>query len=816
MLLACTGIALVCACGVSDADAARDDAKNVIYKRTTVGGSDAITVSNEGRFFHREKCKIHTEITISSVLHNGHRRNNPDATFYPGDALDYEIRVRFEGCSAVKTCGSDVPPNPGTACARLESICVLGRHGCRHGGFTGFGGSGPGTESGTAVIPHGIYGPDESYSVTKRSYAMAAYHGQTPRGAFSGYSPITSVASFPVRVLDPGLSTVLSHVPLTDSDGYAAANLDGTYYVWDPVHIVHETDYRWKDERIGTISVRHAMTHGILDNVHRFDCDAESCTHTINDLPGYDPHTMQHGYGGGSRVYNSTCTQGRTNDDAGPTCTAYHGIHDIAYESTLYNIDGVHPILTGPERARSIHNTTSPLLVQYEPEFADPYPYISLKDDAGHNGNWSWSKRHVMAVQYMGSAGGGRDDPDFGPHKQRRALLNMADYEGAALFVGRQVPIDAALEWSQAAGVSGPDDERCTVHDASLLDGAVLFGRHSDSAMFVHAGYGRVYFAYDMTDFMLENNSQRAVLNNTLQTAGFAGQQLRDIISYNYTYPAARFGIPASLIMTDSDGLVADASVHVRISPVPPGPYSGGLTHLHDHVCQNVLQKTGDPEYPNLVVSDMYPRQMQARTDTGGRMDYVLNRTSAVFGDLYALAAESTAHLDINLIYEAPSAYDFVYGVDDSAASRTRTERSGVTFTSPLLEIANIDGDNPLDLSVSCADCPHTLLHVRPHAAFGKIEAVEHNGRPVEGACTVEDACTISAQRGAGNDVTLTNSWGGTAKTSITVPGTDATAGLDVDVYQIIAVVLIGIAALVVWRAFGAAIERLRAMIGAN
>lgn len=819
LLLVCAGAALVMICGAVDDAFAQRGTQGVIYKQTTVGGSDAITISNESRYYHREKCKIYTDMTISSVSHNGHRRNNPDGTFYPGDALRYNIGVRFEGCSVVKPCRADVVPNNGVACIPPESICVSRRQGCQHVGFSGLGNAGPRSESGTVKIPSNIYGPDESYSVTKESYALAKFVGRTRYGAFSGYALISSIANYPVNVIDPELSTRLSQAPLTDSDGYTAANLDGTYYVWDPIHVIHKTDYRWKDERIGTISATHKMAHGILDSVHQFTCKTKSCTHTVDDLRGYDPLTLKHRYGGGNAVYNSTCVQGAYKG-AGSTCGAYHGAHDITYESALHNIGGS-SIRTGSERASSIYTTTDPLIVQYLPEFSSPYPYISLKDDASASDNWSWSKRHVVAVQYMGSTGGGRDDTDM-LHKQRRALFNTLDYSGNALFLTDRIPIDATLEWSKTAGVSGADDERCDSHDENLIDDVLLFGRRADSAMFTQAGYGRAYFAYDITDFMQKNNSQRAILNNTLQTANFAGEELRDLVSYSYTYPAAQFGVPASIVMTDSEGIVEHGSISAKISPLPydpgsfdPNPYARDLEYLHDHICHHVYEETGDTEYPNLVVSDMYPRAMSVHADTGGRVNYMLNRTSVIFSDVYALFADSTADLDINSIYEAPSAYDFLYGIDDGTANRTRTITSGVTFASPLLEIANIDSDNVLDHTMPCAECPHTTLQIQPRPEFGRVDTIEHNGKLVEALCD-SDGCTLSALKGHENNVRLTNMWGGTASTALFVPSTDAASGLSIDAHQIATVVLIGIGALVVWRAFGALFARLRAEAGAE
>lgn len=822
----CIGISIlvIFSCVIGDASA-RHNNENIIYKHKATSGSNSVTYTNDARYYYRETCKIHSDITISSVLHNGHKRNNPDSTFYPGDALEYNINVRFVGCSAVKTCSADVLPNNGVECVPLKATCIQRRSGCQHTGFTGYAGSGPRSESGTIIIPHDIYGPDESYSVTKKSYAMAKIIVRTTRGVYEGYSLVTSVANFPIRVIDPGLSTVLLHKPLTDSEGYFAANLDETYYVWDPINVVHKVDYKWKDERIGTIHVRHDQTHGILDNVHQYTCDKVSCVHTTPTLRGYDPQTLKHEYGGGLGIYNSSCTQGMTMIDEKPTCSAYHGRHNISYETTLYNIDSNSKIRTGIMRAQSIHNSTEPLIVQYAPTFSKPYPYISLKDDARDLGNWSWSKRHVMAIQYMGSLGGGRDDPDTAPHELRRALFNELDHSGNALFVTGTIPIDVTLDWSETGGLASRDDTRCDEYDTVLDDDNVLlFGRSNDSAMFTQAGYGRLYMSYPISDFMRDNSAQTATLQNTIQTSMFAGQDLRDLVSYNYTYPIARFGIPVSFVMMDSEGFVEHSNVSAKITPIPQrsNSFVSSETHseddpsyLHDYICQNVFKKTDDAQFANMVVSDMYPRTMNIHS-TEGRLDFILNRTSAIFSDVYALIADSPSDLDINSIYETPSAYEFLYSVSVGNVNHTRNIISDVAFTSPLLEIANIDNDNVLDHTLSCIDCPHTTLQVRPRIGFGQIDSVAHNGKIVEGSCNTKDGCTLSSLKGANNTVTITNMWGGAAHTELFVQSSDATSDLSIDTYHIVTGIAIGIATIVLWRSFGAIINHFRIMIGAN
>ena len=829
LILTCASVVMVAVLvympGNLDAHARTHADENVIYKSTKTTGTDAVINNSSYYYYYREKCKVHTDFVITSILHNGHKRNNPDGTFYPGDAFEYEINVRVEGCSIVKPCNADLPPNSAeTECEVLEAVCVyVRRGGCKHVGFTGYGGSGPRFERGTVFIPSDIYGPDESYTVTKKTYAMAKVITRSIGSAHEGYSLVTSVASFPIRVIDPDLSITLSHRPLVDSSGYAAANLDSTYYVWDPINIVHVVDYQWKDERMGTIHATHTKTHGMLDNVYEYTCEQASCMHATSGLRGYDPQTLEHAYAGGITVYNSSCISGTPRGGALSACAAYHGKHAISYGVALHNLDASSGIRTGDARAYIVHNSTEPLIVRYDPVFSEQYAYVSLGDDSGASGNWAWSKRHVIAVAYEGSAGGGRDDPDTAPHELRRALLNAFDYSGSAIYVTGKIPISTTLAWNATAGPSSRDGERCDSYDPRLLDGAFMFSRNADSAMFTQAAYGRLYMSYPISEFMHEHNAQTATLHNTIQTSMFAGQNLRDLISYNYTYPAARFGVPASIVMMDPHGLVAHGSVFANITPIPYRSAefaSGGdvdsdaPSYLHDHVCSNVLAKTGDMEIANMVVSDMYPRTMTVRADSGGRVDFVLNRTSVIFTDVYALLARSVSELDINTIYEAPSAYNFEYAVADGGMRHTRNMTSEVTFTSPVLEVANIYDDNVLDYVVSCMDCSHTTLQLRPQIGFGDIVLVEHNGDKAERVCSTKHGCTLSAIKGQNNTIRVTNTWGGTAHASLFVPDVDPTMSLSANPVGIATAVAIGIAAVTIWRTSSKIMNYIRIITG--
>ncbi|WP_316506279.1 hypothetical protein [Nitrosopumilus sp.] len=59
-----------------------------------VAGSSEIVTEN----LIKERCFVHAQIDVYSAHHNGFHRNNPDKTFYPGDAFDYQATTWKDGC----------------------------------------------------------------------------------------------------------------------------------------------------------------------------------------------------------------------------------------------------------------------------------------------------------------------------------------------------------------------------------------------------------------------------------------------------------------------------------------------------------------------------------------------------------------------------------------------------------------------------------------------------------------------------------------------------------------------------------------------
>ena len=73
-----------------------------------VDGSTEVITEN----LIKESCFVHAKIDVYSAHHNSFHRNNPDKTFYPGDAFDYQTQTWKDGCGAFwQPCPIESTPN---------------------------------------------------------------------------------------------------------------------------------------------------------------------------------------------------------------------------------------------------------------------------------------------------------------------------------------------------------------------------------------------------------------------------------------------------------------------------------------------------------------------------------------------------------------------------------------------------------------------------------------------------------------------------------------------------------------------------------
>ncbi len=680
---------------------------NTVYNHyVQTGGREMRT--KDSYFAH---CQVWVQTTISKSFVNGAPRINPDNTYYPGDAFAYSFSYGWDGskgCRNLRVC--PVESNLGGATAKcdheklkpIQNIITT-----------------PWSASMRGIGE--ISTDDISGHFIQLTIAAERYFCVYPKKSkmICGWSGISATGIYLPNVLKPKTTLTITQEYLKDTDGFVSGNLDETYYLWDAINLVHTPSYKWKQERLGTITVLITKKYD-LNLEKEFQCESAACTNTVS-LQGFEPWHRAYQYGGGTTLMNAT-----TNNEIKK--------HRIHYTLELLNL------------GRPIHkqeNTTNVLVVQYGPAY-DNYPYLVLKD--GHA--YSWGNRPAVALYYHGSYGGGQDDL-LGIHEKRRSKINSFDYRGYAYDPIVKRPLDESLVWTESSDVVPPKKTMCTGIDT---DSGSFEGGKKNTAMFVKKGYGKIVFGYPILHTMLAKRFVNATIDNTLQSSDFAGNEIKNLTTYKYQYPDVKFGNPVKVLTYGSDGKRTDLPVSVTMSP----DKERGAQYTHDYVCNKVLRDTKRGGFAEIVVNDMYDKTNQQNGTGYATLKSKL--TSTWFPGPYLAFAPDVMNLELSVGYGAPSPYEITM----TAGEKTRTIKRIVNFLSPFTHIVNLDADNSLNVTNE-----HGLLRIHPDEKFGDIVRVSVNGNDLGKGCM--GGCTITA---AAEDLKIEawNLWGGHAVARINNP----------------------------------------------
>ena len=344
-----------------------------------VAGSAEVNTEN----LIKERCFVHAQIDVYSAHHGPFHRNNPDKTFYPGDAFDYQTTTWKDGCGAFwQPCPIQSTPNNsvpnGGPCIKDGAV-------------------GPDSDAGIGVID-----PDYAagaVSLSKQAFAEQRVCHKTEDGWDCDWVTVTAraIQNIPMRL--PNLTVDMWTVgeEFTEDDEYISRNLDESYYVWDAINVVHNPFYEFKNERVGTIFIEYEKIHDPLTLEDEFFCDESFCINTM-EIPGFQPWTKEFDYGGGNTVFNATSL-----DDIGE--------HEIKYIARLYNIA---PQIDG------FTQNIDELVVEYFPIY-DSYVYPVLRDDE----KLAFDDRIGYALHYFGSEStNANPDDEIGVHEDRRSKIN--------------------------------------------------------------------------------------------------------------------------------------------------------------------------------------------------------------------------------------------------------------------------------------------------------------------------------------------------------------------------------------------------------
>ena len=772
----------------------------VLFTTHSVSGSDTVSTDT----LYKERCFVHVEITITSAHHGPYHRNNPDRTFYPGDAFDYNINTWTEGCRHFQPCPVQSTPN-------LTGIshgpdCVIHGHDSEDDPVGGTYGSS--SNSGTATISPTI-GEFESVSVSKRASAEQYTCHKAGGKWHCGWPTVSASASYFPPVILPHLEVTMEKdgYEFTEDDGYTSRNLDKTYYVWDAINVVHNPIYKWKNERVGTIFAEIDKDYSPFTLEDEFFCNLASCTNTMI-ISGFVPWTESFDYGAGNTVYNATSLD-------------LIGNHTISYNTRLYNIS---PQIDVND------NSTSALVVEYEPIY-DAYVYPVLSDDQ----RLAFDDRIGIALHYFGSEStDANPDDEIGIHEDRRSKINDYFYstwgadpweyqllDGTVADTSYSDDID--LIWDDAHDVGIVNNELPVKMSedisgkliATEFSGMIPFEveRHT-TANFVKSGYGKIFFDYPgILDVVYDDTLkiprfENATVFDTLQSRHFAGHDVTHLTFTEYMYPESFFYNPVTVTAVDSDG-TQDDSVEILLE-IEPRFDIPGTQYLDEYMYDKIFYDTADDGFSQIITGldmdgnqititnddDIYPMDENHISGFGSVTLEKTRRTASLFtqydtilpqsfsdddvteiSDKYLLDSES-ARLPIPLTTGLHALSPFYISISANDGTKEVTnifDNTWHDFSIPYEYWINMDDGNTLDIKRDPANPRVLLYNYDPN--FGQIKSLQINDITIGSddlpecfKTRSENTCVIPVpQEYLADEVIISaqNIWNGTAKVTL-------------------------------------------------
>ena len=767
----------------------------LLYTVHRVAGSGDVNTEN----LIKERCFVHVKIDVYSAHHDSFHRNNPDKTFYLGDAFDYQTTTWKDGCGNFwqpcpiqSTPNNTVPNGPN---------CIKG---VTYGNQN---------DSGTGVI-------DPNYlavavSLSKKAIAEQYVCHKGDSGWSCSWNTVSASAtqSVPMRLSNLTVDMWTVGEEFTEDVGYTSRNLDKSYYVWDAINVVHNPFYLFKNDRVGTIFVEYEKIHDPLVLEDEFFCDAAFCVNTM-EISGFEPWTGEFDYGGGNTVFNATSL-----DDIGE--------HEIKYIARLYNIS---PQID--EFTQSIDE----LVVEYEPIY-DAYVYPVLSDDE----KLAIHDRMGIALHYFGSEStDANPDDEIGVHEDRRSKINDyfystwgADQWEYELLDGTVADTDYSdsidLIWGEAHDVGIVTNELPIKKSEEITDQLISTEfpeiipfevEQHETANFVKAGYGKIKFEYPgLYDVLVDPilkipRFENATIFDTLQSSYFAGHDVTHLTNTEYMYPESFFYNSLSAKAVDAEGNQED-SVQITLEIIPRLDISG-TQYIDGYIHDKILFDTQDDGFSQIITGldidknpiviinghDIYTLDELENSEFGYVSIDKTRRVLSSFTQYDIIADQTFANDDVSDVsdkylldtqdailpiplttgLDALSSFTISITADDGIDEITNTfDQTWYDFSIDYSYEINMDDVNVLDIKRDPAN-PRVLLY-QYDDNFGEIESLKindititENNLPECFKIKSPNTCVISVPQEYQLDelnIVATNIWSG--KASVTLPEIDET-----------------------------------------
>lgn len=553
---------------------------------------------------------------------------------------------------------------------------------------------------------------------------------------------VSRTASFAPSMLNPDISMNVTKENLADSDGFTIRNLDGTYYLWDAINVIHWPVYKWQNERAGTIESVTTKSYDIT-NEKEFECKKTgSCNYTLKHRNiAHWSNVFDHG--AGLTIYNGTSQKDL-------------GYHSFRYKVDLFNI-GRHLNTTS--------GSTGALIVRYDPVYGS-YPYNMLED----NHWWAYGNRPAVALHYFGSLGGGPND-SAGIHELRRSKINSFEYTGYAFDPINKVFLNETMTWNDAEPIILSLQKKCnkTVFDPTSFETENNTGV-KDSAMFVKSGYGKIIFNYPILRTLLKERFHEVTIENTLQSVNFGGSKITNTTDYEYIYPRVKFHTSVKVLAVDSQGELINIPLSIVMTP----QFGKGAVYTQDYLCKKIFYDTQDKGFSDIVIDDMYVKDANKKNGTGYvnlkaslTSTWFPNYTGAffassnyTFNDTRQNPYKTVLDIPINFGFGALSPYNITITAD----SKSHTfDVETFQFYSNHLFVVNFDQNNILNVTRDKQN--KNLVYIHYDKNFGPIQEVFINGTKYDQRCRT--GCSVIVPSNESLQLEAYNVWGGMTSASL-------------------------------------------------
>lgn len=551
------------------------------------------------------------------------------------------------------------------------------------------------------------------------------------------------------NILEPGNGINLLKNPLPDTSGYDAKNLDGTYYLHDPLSVVHVPDFKWKNKRAETIQFSTEKKYDLKEE-YDYDCNENSCDLFL-EHSGVKPHTVQLGNGDGITIYNATSDE-------------FLGNHTFDYSVNVYNMD---------RKINSMHENTGALVVRYDPQYTS-YPYPRIADDQ----RYSFDDRQASALHYFGSDGGGPDDIP-GTHQERRSKINDFYHTGFMYDPWNPALINKTFAWS-ASENTGVIPEINTL-GLDIIPGKnpqiIPFESNGNVAMFIRSGYGKIFFDYPLSSVLFDNKTGAAKYENatsyvTLLSRNFAGKETTYLVFWEFTAPEASFVTNLTVKTINQNGTITDNPIHVTAVP----KLKKGAAYLTDYLDEKITYDSKDKGLAQVIVDDAYP--MKFDYFANGIIDEKLRRTASQFQQFEDISYETNSDADgifklsedylkeskesrLKIPLEVGLAVLSPTDITIDVNGKTKTiDAQFIDFGTNREILINVENNNVLETKRGLG-----FLNIIPDEHFGGIEKISVNDKVVDIACLT--GCAIPVDKTSPLKITVWNEWGGASHASL-------------------------------------------------